>query len=111
LRSDLTAFRLCALIFDAIFGCAVRWGLVEGRGRAESCSGCGCVCVFTTAGHVPGSKFVKQLYTPKMMMTINLEKTLIAKEEKSYENSLSEAKDTVSRWYDDTASWPGQIPV
>ena len=40
-------------------------------------------------------------------------KTLIAKEEKSYENlnSLSEAKDTVSRWYDDTASWPGQIPV
>ena len=39
-----------------------------------------------------------------MMMTINLEKTLIAKEEKSYENSLSEAKDTVSRWYDDTAS-------
>jgi phage FluMu protein gp41 len=48
-----------------------------------------------------------------MMMTINLEKTLIAKEEKSYENSLSEleAKDTVSRWYDDTASWPGQIPV
>ena len=48
-----------------------------------------------------------------MMMTINLEKTLIAKEEESYENSLSEleAKDTVSRWYDDTASWPGQIPV
>tara|TARA_B100000475_G_scaffold26014_1_gene17599 strand:+ start:296 stop:436 length:141 start_codon:yes stop_codon:yes gene_type:complete len=46
-----------------------------------------------------------------MMMTINLGKTLIAKEEKSYENSLSEAKDTVSRWYDDTASWPGQIPV
>ena len=42
-------------------------------------------------------------------MTINLEKTLIAKEEKSYENSLSEAKDT--RWYDDTASWPGQIQV
>ena len=41
---------------------------------------------FYTAGHVPGSKFVKQLYTPKMMMTINLEKTLIAKEEKSYEN-------------------------
>ena len=41
-----------------------------------------------------------------MMMTINLGKTLIAKdsEEKSYENSLSEAKDTVSRWYDDTAS-------
>ena len=51
--------------------------------------------------------------TPKMMMTINLEsckETLIAKEEKSYENSLSEAKDTVSRWYDDTG-WPGQIPV
>ena len=41
--------------------------------------------------------------TPMMMM-VNLEKTLIAKEEKSYENSLSEAKDTVSRWYDDTAS-------
>ena len=40
-----------------------------------------------------------------MMMTINLGKTLIAKEEKSYENSRgSEAKDTVSRWYDDTAS-------
>ena len=41
-----------------------------------------------------------------MMMTIfiYLGKTLIAKEEKSYENSLSEAKDTVSRWYDDTAS-------
>ena len=63
-------------------------------------------------------KLVKQLYTPKMMMMINLEKTLIAKEEKSYENSLSEAKDTVSRWYNDTASgvtentgWPGQIPV
>ena len=44
-----------------------------------------------------------------MMMTINLEKTLIAKEEKSYENSLSEleAKDTVSRWYDDTALGAG----
>ena len=35
---------------------------------------------------------------------IYLGKTLIAKEEKSYENSLSEAKDTVSRWYNDTAS-------
>lgn len=43
--------------------------------------------------------------TPMMMtIFIYLGKTLIAKEEKSNENSLSEAKDTVSRWYDDTAS-------
>lgn len=35
----LSSLRFCVLILDAVFGCAVRVGLAEGRGRVETCCG------------------------------------------------------------------------